>query len=506
MNCDGAGERITALVDGELPPAEREALERHLAECPRCREARAAEEAVAARLRAAGRPPLPAGFTASVMAKVGAAAPGSGRPRGRVLPLWPLFAAASAVAAAIVAMAWVGPGREGGAPPGIPMASKPRLYEREREGKVGLASEAPSPRGAAGAEDDDAARGPEVAAASKDGEAGEKRGKAVKEEGVGDRDGRAGGDAPAAPAGETAPGPAPDPATADRPSEDPKPGGAMPAPKGDAGAKKPSEEAKSRPGNLEGGKDAAAPAAKTADRLKAEAPAARAALFFESKSLGEGRQAVEGVLLAAREIAYRGGPWKSAGDVETEAGRLRRTLEGQQASNQRIATFPEDHVLELRLKPADLPRLQEMLAKASGLKAVPAASVLTGAGSGDVARALREELGRLDRFRADGGKAYRGPSGEVPAGGGAPPPVTQPPAPPPKRASPPPADAGGGTPAPAPKAEPPQEAVPPPKPSKEQLKTLETAPPEEREEPPPGEGGDIVVEIHVLVVPDRGGK
>ena len=94
MNCQEAAERITALVDGELSPAEREETERHVAGCPACREALAAERAMAERLRAAPRPALPAGFSASVMAKVGggpaaAAAP----PPGRNHPKWPMFAA-----------------------------------------------------------------------------------------------------------------------------------------------------------------------------------------------------------------------------------------------------------------------------------------------------------------------------------------------------------------------------------------------------------------------------
>jgi anti-sigma factor RsiW len=124
MNCAGAAERITALVDGELPPAEREELEAHLTSCAACREARAAEEAVAARLRSAPRPALPAGFSADVMAKV---AGGAASPAGRVLPLWPLLAAASAVAAAVVAMVIVGPGVDRAAgplpPAGLPVAS-----------------------------------------------------------------------------------------------------------------------------------------------------------------------------------------------------------------------------------------------------------------------------------------------------------------------------------------------------------------------------------------------
>ncbi len=47
MNCDEARARLSAFIDGELPPAEAAALERHLAGCPSCR----AEEADLRRLR-----------------------------------------------------------------------------------------------------------------------------------------------------------------------------------------------------------------------------------------------------------------------------------------------------------------------------------------------------------------------------------------------------------------------------------------------------------------------
>ena len=38
MDCPTFDERLDALLLGDLPAAEREAMERHSAECPRCRE------------------------------------------------------------------------------------------------------------------------------------------------------------------------------------------------------------------------------------------------------------------------------------------------------------------------------------------------------------------------------------------------------------------------------------------------------------------------------------
>ncbi len=47
MNCERVRARLSALVDGELPPAEAAAVREHLAACPTCR----AEEAELRRLR-----------------------------------------------------------------------------------------------------------------------------------------------------------------------------------------------------------------------------------------------------------------------------------------------------------------------------------------------------------------------------------------------------------------------------------------------------------------------
>ena len=90
MNCSDAAERITALVDGELPPAERAEVERHLEGCAACRDARSAEEAVAARLRAVPRPVPPPVLAASVMERIAAAPPRRrSAPRGASSPSGP---------------------------------------------------------------------------------------------------------------------------------------------------------------------------------------------------------------------------------------------------------------------------------------------------------------------------------------------------------------------------------------------------------------------------------
>ena len=506
MRCDEAAERITALVDGELPPAEREELERHLAACPACREARAAEEAVAARLRAAGRPPLPPGFTADVMRKVASAAPASGQPRGRVLPLWPLVAAFSAVAAAVVAMVVVGPGRTGAprtmevAEKSAPQGAAPPALHAKSAGEAGKAMGGPDSR--VDAVEGERGAGAESGGLAKDEEkAGDK--------GVPPRDSREPSDAP----------PAADPGTVTR-SRAPEGGGATPVPP-ERAAPRPSEEARKPAAKKEDagrgpeedrreGADAGALAdedsLRRGDHAKDAAHLLRAALFFEAKSLGEGQQAVEGALLGLVKQGYatREAAWKSAADLDTTAGRLRKVLERTTASNQAVPGFPEDRVLEVRVRRSELPRLHALLVQGPGLRQVPADAAARGAGSGEEARALLLELESLDRLGDTKEKALPPPA--QPGAAAGPPPAT----------TPPPAKAPAPAPAPAGPAEgglaggkaPPAEPVPPPMPSKEQLKRLEEAPPKAREGPTTadGEGTEVLVEIHVLVEPQGEGK
>lgn len=44
MNCQEARERLPALIDGEIDPPELAEVEKHLAECPACREERQRQE------------------------------------------------------------------------------------------------------------------------------------------------------------------------------------------------------------------------------------------------------------------------------------------------------------------------------------------------------------------------------------------------------------------------------------------------------------------------------
>lgn len=62
MSCRDARRRFGARLDGRLGPAERDALERHLAGCPACRRELARWEAASRALRAAGPTAAPAGL------------------------------------------------------------------------------------------------------------------------------------------------------------------------------------------------------------------------------------------------------------------------------------------------------------------------------------------------------------------------------------------------------------------------------------------------------------
>jgi anti-sigma factor RsiW len=64
VSCDP--ERVTGLVDGVLPEAERALVEAHLAECPDCREQAEFETTLRGRLRALAPLEVPAGLARSV--------------------------------------------------------------------------------------------------------------------------------------------------------------------------------------------------------------------------------------------------------------------------------------------------------------------------------------------------------------------------------------------------------------------------------------------------------
>ena len=99
MTCEV--ERVTGYVDGALAPAEREIIERHLAECGDCRAQAEAERDLRRRLAALPRPPLPEALEARVRAHV--------RPPRRTLP-WRVLMPMAAVLALLALWAHGAPG------------------------------------------------------------------------------------------------------------------------------------------------------------------------------------------------------------------------------------------------------------------------------------------------------------------------------------------------------------------------------------------------------------
>lgn len=73
------GDRVTDLVDGQLPPEATETAHAHLAGCMPCREAVEAERLMKARLRSLGAP-APSGDLVARLLAVGGAAPVDGGP------------------------------------------------------------------------------------------------------------------------------------------------------------------------------------------------------------------------------------------------------------------------------------------------------------------------------------------------------------------------------------------------------------------------------------------
>jgi anti-sigma factor RsiW len=68
MGCDGP--RVTAYVDGALPPEARAEVEAHLASCPACREQEAFERGLRERMRALPAPEMPPGLEDRVRRRV----------------------------------------------------------------------------------------------------------------------------------------------------------------------------------------------------------------------------------------------------------------------------------------------------------------------------------------------------------------------------------------------------------------------------------------------------
>jgi len=103
-------ELLSAYLDHDLPRAEAEALERHLDDCPECRDALAGLAAVKSRAAALVDPPAPDDLWAGIASRIGAPGPTSRprpvvlslprRTRGWAAPQWVAAAAAFAVVAA----------------------------------------------------------------------------------------------------------------------------------------------------------------------------------------------------------------------------------------------------------------------------------------------------------------------------------------------------------------------------------------------------------------------
>lgn len=102
MNCDEALEMISAALDGELSPSERNALDEHLASCPACA-ALYAELAGHSRLLRELDCEMPADLTGRILSRLPEQRPAPAK-QGRV-PQWRRW---SALAACLVLLLWVG--------------------------------------------------------------------------------------------------------------------------------------------------------------------------------------------------------------------------------------------------------------------------------------------------------------------------------------------------------------------------------------------------------------
>ncbi|HUP21192.1 MAG TPA: zf-HC2 domain-containing protein [Gemmatimonadota bacterium] len=98
MTCPETRDRLSAYVDGELPPAEAEALGAHLAACAACARAERSERALLDRVAAGGRTVAPEALRRRVEAIVAGSREGGSRRGLR----WALPLAAAAGAAALL--------------------------------------------------------------------------------------------------------------------------------------------------------------------------------------------------------------------------------------------------------------------------------------------------------------------------------------------------------------------------------------------------------------------
>lgn len=120
MRCEDAQELITAMVDEELPGAERSAVEVHLGECPRCALIYREESALKEKIRElAASVSAPADLRGRILADL-RALPGEGRPgrswlewfRPARSALWPALALAVLVLLALPVVHLMQPGRQ----------------------------------------------------------------------------------------------------------------------------------------------------------------------------------------------------------------------------------------------------------------------------------------------------------------------------------------------------------------------------------------------------------
>ena len=68
MHCENVQEQLYRFVAGDLPVADRQAVQAHLAECAACRAKLAELDAVAGVVASTPTPPIPSGFASRVMA------------------------------------------------------------------------------------------------------------------------------------------------------------------------------------------------------------------------------------------------------------------------------------------------------------------------------------------------------------------------------------------------------------------------------------------------------
>ena len=68
MHCENVQQQLNRFAAGDLPVADRQTVQAHLAECAACRAKLAEFDAVAGVVASTPTPPIPSGFTSRVMA------------------------------------------------------------------------------------------------------------------------------------------------------------------------------------------------------------------------------------------------------------------------------------------------------------------------------------------------------------------------------------------------------------------------------------------------------